>query len=873
MSYDVFLLAGQSNAVGRGQTLDAAQDAVVVAGVKQWDTATSSVIDAVNPLRNFDPTTTVGFAYRFAVLYKQSTGRDVLIVPRAKGGSGFANNGWGTDKVYHEGAIAQANAALAATGGTFKGILWHQGENDAIIPYSEVQYRDALAGLVQDFRNRITSAGNALFVCGGLASLWLAENPTRLGVQTALESVATYIDRSAYVTSEGLSSNSTLDSVHFSAAAQREFGQRYLQVYQALEESIVLGNDDRTSARGYRKPAPTNLLSQDVLRLRATLDSIDQDIAQLFELTTMKNYPDIRPSLLLDFANSGYLDSRLSFTRATPGTFVTSDGRIASALANVPRFELNFATGERLGLRIQPGRTNRALYSEELDNAYWTKAGATIQANADVAPDGTQTADKIVESSANELRYVLASFDVTAGTRYSFSVFLKDSGRSLATVYAGSAAGSPWINVNLAIGEIIASSASPAANLQASAQRLGSGWVRVSISFTATTTANAGMVVTPADADYGSSPQSTGRPYLGNGASGILAWGLQFEIGASPSSYIKTTTAQATRAADVVTSSETSWFNLAEGSFFVDAAADSSPNADLSTNQLSSNSAFNLWSTLNATVSADTSSAPDSTQTADRIVETTATGSHYVQAGVTFNATSKYVLTVYAKAAERSNFSMITAGAVAAGGFFNLSSGLATAVGTGVNGLTASMQLDSNGWYLCRVELETTATLPSSVRLYLSNSTTATLAPSYAGNSSSGMLFWDARLQLVTSGESNILTSLDSGTAQNLIEVGIRNFSVLAPNSTVAASLSPNLPVYVSNSPRKLAAAYQQNDFVFRAGDGNTASNTSGAVLTNAPSTFRIGGSQAGKYMNGYIRRIAYYPKRIPNLELDSLLS
>jgi hypothetical protein len=875
MSYDVFLLAGQSNAVGRGQTLNAAQDAVVVEGVKQWDTTTQSVIDAVNPLRNFDPTTTVGFAYRFAVLYKQATGRDVLIVPRAKGGSGFANNGWGTGKVYHEGAITQANAALAATGGKLKGILWHQGESDANVSNSAATYQANLSALVQDFRTRITGAGSALFICGGMTPLIVAGSASHQAIQGVLASVATFIDRSAFVTSDGLGSNSTSDAVHFSAAAQREFAERYLDVYQDLKYALAFGNDDRTGARGYQKPSPINLLSTDVLRLREALESIDLDITKLFELTAMKNYPDIRPSLLLDFANSGYLDPRLSITRATPGAYVTVDGRIALAAANEPRFELDFAIGESRGLRIQPSRTNLALYSEEFDNAYWTKQDVTITANADTAPDGTLTADKIVESSASANRYVARTFSLSLGVRYSFSVYLKSAGRNIARVYTGTAAGGVWANVNLAIGEIIATSAASGANLQAAAQKLGNGWVRVSISMTAVSSGASDMRVTPLDADY-SAAVTNGTPYLGDGSSGVFAWGMQFEVGAAPSSYIKTTTASATRAADVVTSSNLSWFNSLEGSFFIDGAAENSLLNETGNDLVSNGSAFDnaAWTKTNTTVTANNTTAPDSTLTADKVVETTALSGHDVRQTLTFVSSITYSLSVYAKAAERSRFSMIVGGAASGGGFFNLQAATATDLTGSAPGRSATITSVGDGWYLCTVLVDVSTLLPSTFRIYLASSVTAVVAPSYTGDGTSGMFFWGAEVRpVLASLEDGILLSLDSGAQQNLIEVGINSYRVLAPGTTTAASMGPDSPAYVAGTARKLAAAYKQDDFVFRASDGNSASDTSGAVLTAIPTTMRIGGSQAGRFMNGYIRRIAYYPKRIPNLELDSLLS
>jgi hypothetical protein len=63
---------------------------------------------------------------------------------------------------------------------------------------------------------------------------------------------------------------------------------------------------------------------------------------------------------------------------------------------------------------------------------------------------------------------------------------------------------------------------------------------------------------------------ATTESYTGDGSSGILAWGGQCEVGAFATSYIPTTTAAATRAADsAVISTLTPWFNAGEGTMVV----------------------------------------------------------------------------------------------------------------------------------------------------------------------------------------------------------------------------------------------------------------------------------------------------------------
>lgn len=44
--------------------------------------------------------------------------------------------------------------------------------------------------------------------------------------------------------------------------------------------------------------------------------------------------------------------------------------------------------------------------SDEIDNAYWSKTELTVSANANTAPDGTTTMDRLIESTANSQHYV-----------------------------------------------------------------------------------------------------------------------------------------------------------------------------------------------------------------------------------------------------------------------------------------------------------------------------------------------------------------------------------------------------------------------------------------------------------------------------------
>ena len=69
-------------------------------------------------------------------------------------------------------------------------------------------------------------------------------------------------------------------------------------------------------------------------------------------------FPEQRPTLNLDFANSKKLDPHITFTRTSIGTRVTEENVLETISADDPRFDHDPTTGESLGLLIEELRTN-----------------------------------------------------------------------------------------------------------------------------------------------------------------------------------------------------------------------------------------------------------------------------------------------------------------------------------------------------------------------------------------------------------------------------------------------------------------------------------------------------------------------------------
>jgi hypothetical protein len=273
----------------------------------------------------------------------------------------------------------------------------------------------------------------------------------------------------------------------------------------------------------------------------------------------MSGLPNSKPSLLLDFANSRSLDPRVTFTRASSATHFSAQGLLVTVGNNMPRFDHNPATGESLGLLIEEARTNLFLRSEEFNVSPWTLTNATVSANVTTttAPDGTNTSDKLVESAANGFHSVDSpAFSFVNGTSYSMSVFAKPAGRSrFSFVRSGSGGASASFNTEAltAINEAGASSVSIIP--------VGNGWFRCTMSWVASASASRLHSIALLDS-------SGVLSYTGNGTSGIYLWGAQLEAGAFPTSYIPTTSAAVTRAADVASmtgANFTQWNNPTSG--------------------------------------------------------------------------------------------------------------------------------------------------------------------------------------------------------------------------------------------------------------------------------------------------------------------
>lgn len=255
-----------------------------------------------------------------------------------------------------------------------------------------------------------------------------------------------------------------------------------------------------------------------------------------------------RPTFTFDFARTKQLDPRLSFSRSSTATYFDQNGILRTAPANEPRFDHDPATGRSLGLLIERSRTNLLTYSEQCDNAAWTKTAGSITANATTAPDGASTADKFVEDTANSSHLLRQNVTLSGSTAYTSSVWAKAAGRSIFTMLVHDGANFRSAHFDLTAGTVTTAGTTLAGSEGIVA--CPNGWYRCYV--TATTGASPSSSYTDYRMSDGS-PTNSGDTYTGDGSSGIYFWGAQVEAATFASSYIQTTNATVTRNVDTCT--------------------------------------------------------------------------------------------------------------------------------------------------------------------------------------------------------------------------------------------------------------------------------------------------------------------------------
>jgi hypothetical protein len=163
---------------------------------------------------------------------------------------------------------------------------------------------------------------------------------------------------------------------------------------------------------------------------------------------------------------------------------------------------------------------NALTRSDEIDNAAWTKGGSTVTANAATAPDGTSTADAIVEGGASGQHFVTQGSARASSTEdcVAYGYFKRGTGtRNVRLVIV--AGGSDYAFCIFDLGAGTAGSTSltgSATNARAFIRAAGNGWYFCEVVARLPSTTALNIEVDLADAGSVN--------YAGDSTSSIYAW-------------------------------------------------------------------------------------------------------------------------------------------------------------------------------------------------------------------------------------------------------------------------------------------------------------------------------------------------------------
>ena len=222
------------------------------------------------------------------------------------------------------------------------------------------------------------------------------------------------------------------------------------------------------------------------------------------------------------------------------------------------------------GLLVEEARTNICLQSEDFSTT-WSNSGTTETVNSTVAPDGTTTADSLLETATTAVHQFQQNLTVVTATAYTSSIRAKASLGRTKFALRENAATAAYVIFDLSDGTIEAQANGGVGSIV----DIGNGYYECSMVATSSGTGwNVGIYIL--DSTYASGDPSS-HTYLGDITKGMVFWGAQLEAGAFPTSYIPTVAASVTRNADAITTTDVGWYTQSVGSVYVDVSLPSDP--------------------------------------------------------------------------------------------------------------------------------------------------------------------------------------------------------------------------------------------------------------------------------------------------------
>ena len=293
------------------------------------------------------------------------------------------------------------------------------------------------------------------------------------------------------------------------------------------------------------------LFNLDTQRVLQTIGSVDEysidyvsDGWYLISMTITTTATTARISVYLDsfssyVGNGDFIfvsGAQLTQTAKRVGYIKTIDSSNSKLFEAEPRYE-------EKGLLIEAVSSNLILNSENITTVGgWTADDVVLTGKTLFAPDGTLTATRMADTAVADLHRTFQSIVTSSGIVITLSFYVKAGTSSKVAMQSGiNGATSTGVTIfDTATGLFVTS------QLGDQAEYVGDGWWRVSKNYTTISTAVTPQILMVDQATNNIS-------YIGSG-NFIYIWGAQCEALPFATSYIRTVSAVATRAAETIIS-------------------------------------------------------------------------------------------------------------------------------------------------------------------------------------------------------------------------------------------------------------------------------------------------------------------------------
>ncbi len=553
------------------------------------------------------------------------------------------------------------------------------------------------------------------------------------------------------------------------------------------------------------------------------------------------------------------------FTRQSIGTRVRKDGLIEEA-------------------KTVGSITNLQPRSEEFDNSVWTKTRTTITADQELAPNGTNTADKLTGDGTGT-SYFYDGITFTSGKRYSISIFVKRINVNTFVIQNFTEFGTATFDIqNGTLSGISGSIESQ--NIEI----LPNDWYRCSAVYNCSSSGSKNI-------GYGVQNYNGDQFYI---------WGAMVSEGAL-SDYIKTEGSSETKRVETFTDvPRLDWLNSNCPSLLLEPQR---TNAFTYSQDFSNSN----WAKTEFTVTSNEIIAPDGTLTASELFETSATSGKFLHQNTSVTTGNDYTISYFVKY-QNKQFIQLTGST----GFdtpyvnFDILNG---EIVRNLDNVDASIENFGNGWYRISLTLEATSTTSGRILLVGIRAATSFRAESYTGDTSNSYYIWGGQMEQGSYPTSYIKTEastvtrlkdevfaedsdlfnitegtlfvdatpfksgggmeiqLSDGTASNrhTIQYQGTGTNVRALTVTGGSVVFSDYNPLTFEQRNKLAITFKEDEFKFYVNGSLVHTDTSGSVPTGLDKLTFSNPNLTGTFMEGKVHDIRVYNTALTEAEAIEL--